>query len=253
MESECELSKKKPQATIDKPKAPSNILTMDAFMNAMARIGFNQPNLLEQTQYPMTRMSKDFNLLNSLFRGHWIVKRIIDTIAEDMTKNWYQVQSQIPPDDIKKIAQLERRISLRTRLVEGLRWGRLYGGAVGVMMIKGHEEHLEEELDYDYVMPGSFMGLLILDRWSGVYPMLELVDDISNPEFGLPKYYSITAEEMPATIVHHSRIVRFTGRDLPQWEKQMEMHWGASELEHVFDELKKRDNTSWNIANMVYG
>jgi phage-related protein (TIGR01555 family) len=31
-----------------------------------------------------------------------------------------------------------------------------------------------------------------------------------------------------------------------------EIGWGASQLEHVFDELAKRDNTSWNIASLVF-
>jgi phage-related protein (TIGR01555 family) len=52
--------------------------------------------------------------------------------------------------------------------------------------------------------------------------------------------------------VHHSRVIRFSGRKLPFWEEQAEIHWGASELEHVFDELAKRDNTSWNIAALVF-
>jgi phage-related protein (TIGR01555 family) len=30
------------------------------------------------------------------------------------------------------------------------------------------------------------------------------------------------------------------------------MYWGASELEHVYEEIVKRDNTSWNIASLVF-
>jgi phage-related protein (TIGR01555 family) len=47
-------------------------------------------------------------------------------------------------------------------------------------------------------------------------------------------------------------VLRFTGRKLPFWEDQTEMHWGACELEHVYDELVKRDNTSWNIAALIF-
>jgi phage-related protein (TIGR01555 family) len=35
-------------------------------------------------------------------------------------------------------------------------------------------------------------------------------------------------------------------------EKYTEQQWGTSEVELVFDELKKRDNTSWNIAQLVF-
>ena len=32
----------------------------------------------------------------------------------------------------------------------------------------------------------------------------------------------------------------------------VESYWGASEIEHVYDELKKRDNSSWNIASLIF-
>ena len=52
--------------------------------------------------------------------------------------------------------------------------------------------------------------------------------------------------------VHYSRILRFTGDDLPYWEAQAEQNWGASVVESIFDELKKRDNVSWNIAQLTF-
>lgn len=39
--------------------------------------------------------------------------------------------------------------------------------------------------------------------------------------------------------------------ELPEWEKQAELYWGLSEVELLFDELKKRDYTSWNIVSLV--
>ena len=50
---------------------------MDAFANALARLGTGTPNLLESTEYPNTRLTQDFNLMNSLYRSHWIVRKII--------------------------------------------------------------------------------------------------------------------------------------------------------------------------------
>jgi len=52
--------------------------------------------------------------------------------------------------------------------------------------------------------------------------------------------------------VHHSRIVRFIGCDLPEWEWQAETYWGSSIIENVYEELKKRDNTSANIAGLIF-
>lgn len=226
--------------------------TADAFTNAPARLGFGQPNLLEATEYPLTRLTQDFQLMTSLYRSHWVVRRLIDAVPEDATKAWYKITSQMPPESMNRIARAERRTQVRRKLTDGLRWARLYGGALGVMMISGHEDMLEEPLDFDAVLPGSFQGILLAERWSGVEPSAELETDISCTDFGLPMFYNFEDGVGNRMRVHHSRVLRFVGRQLPLWERQAEQYWGASELEHVFDELKKRDNTSWNIAQLIF-
>lgn len=242
--------KSRAEPAMAKPKA---VKTTDAFQNPLTRSGAFMPNVLEATMYPLTRLSRNWQLLNSLYRSHWVIRRIIDVIPSDMLKNGYKLLSQMPPDQLKKVTQLERQTKLTLKIKEGLRWGRLYGGAAGVILIDGHDDILDEPLDYDMIMPGSFKGLLIVDRWSGISVDEELVTDISDPEFGLPKYYTITTEGMERGIrVHHSRICRFMGRDLPYLEKLAETYWGASEIEHVYDELKKRDNVSWNMAMLTF-
>ncbi len=52
--------------------------------------------------------------------------------------------------------------------------------------------------------------------------------------------------------IHHSRVLRFIGRELPYMETVAEQYWGASELEHIWDELQKRSATSANIAQLVF-
>ncbi|WP_205510324.1 phage portal protein [Paenibacillus elgii] len=242
---------KKPGPKMPEPKLPLG-LTTDAFQNVLARLGHGTPNLLEGTEYPLTRLTQNSQLMNSLYRSHWIVRRIIDTIPEDMTRNWITITTQMAPDQIRRLDKIWRVRKVKQRILQGLRWGRLYGGAAGLIMIEGHQDELDQPLDYDFIMPGSFKGLMILDRWSGVFPSSELVDDIDDPDFGLPKFYQVTLDEGKTMNVHHSRIVRFVGRDLPYWEKLAEVSWGASEIEVVFDELKKRDNTSWNIAQLIF-
>ena len=224
---------------------------LDSYTNPLAKLGLDQPNTSEAAGYVMTRRTQDYNLMNTLYRDNWIARRLIDVVPEDMMKNGYKITSQIKPEAIAKLEKLERKVQLRKRILSGLKWGRLYGGAIGVIIIAGQEDMLGEPLDYDAIMPGSFKGIVILDRWSGVQAGSEIVSDINDPDFGLPAYYD-TYGKTSAVRVHHSRVVRFTGRDLPFIEEQMEMYWGASELEHVFDEIKKRDNTSWNIAQLVF-
>jgi phage-related protein (TIGR01555 family) len=227
--------------------------TNDSFQNPMTRSGVFMPNALEATEYTLTRFTRNWQTINALYRSHWIVRRIIDVIPEDMIKNGYHILTQLSPDQIKKIVRCDRTTRTSRRILEGLKWGRLYGGAGALIMIEGHENQLDQPLDYDMIMPGSYKGLLVLDRWSGVTPEDKLVSDISDPEFGMPEYYTVSSDALTVGIrVHHSRIIRFMGRPLPYLEQLAETYWGASELEHVIDELKKRDNVSWNIAMLTF-
>ncbi len=237
-----------------KNKAPvRRMRVQDAFSNELARLGFDTPNLLEGTQYSMARIGRDFLMLNSLYREHWIVRRIIATIPEDMTKNWIKITSQVKPDLLRRFDLELRRTQLISKITKGLKWGRLYGGAVAVMLVKGQGDDLSQPLNVDAIMPGDFAGLAVFDRWNGVYPSGDLETNIEDPEFGLPKFYNVADPETGVNVrVHHSRCLRFIGNDLPYWEEIAEQYWGGSVIESVFDELKKRDNVSWNIAQLTF-
>ena len=228
-------------------------LIFDGFSNLLARIGQGSENIMEATAYHNNNLTGDIYTLNALYRTNWVVKRLIDVVPEDMMKNWYKITGPLDLKDVNRLKRLERRVQLRPKILEGLRWGRLYGGAAGVIIIDGQHEYLDEPLTPDMVMPDSFQGLIILDRWSGIQADSELVSDTADPEFGLPMYYTISSAAVKYGFkAHHSRVVRFPGRPLPFYEAVQEQYWGASELEHVFEEIKKRDNTSYNIASLVF-
>ena len=229
-------------------------IAMDAFANPPAKLGYGAENLTESAEYPITRLTQNYMLLLSLYRGSGILKRIVNKPVEDALSHWYKITSQITPEQSDMLHRLERRTKMRQNLEKGLKWGRLYGGAAGLIMIDGQGDMLNEPLDLNTIEPDSFKGIYIVDRWSGVYPSLEMVDDIGSPSFGEPEYYQVRVnEESTADMtVHHSRILRFTGEELPYWERQVEQCWGSSVIETIFDSLRRYDNTIGNIAQLVF-
>lgn len=230
-----------------------NVSTADNFSNPVARLGFGTQNLMQASVYPMVRLTQNYELLNSLYRNNWIVQNIISTIPEDVTKRWFRITSEIDPDNMDKITRLQRQTHLRNKVVEGMKWGRLYGGAGALILIEGQEDMLDIPLDLDMILPNSFKGLYILDRWSGIYPDLELISDINDPDYGLPAYYSLIDKDGAFNFkVHHSRIIRFPGRKLPYYEEINELYWGQSEIESIYEEIVKRDNVSNNMASLTF-
>ena len=221
----------------------------DAFSNPLFHLGFGSQSPLEATEYPLTRMTDNYALLNSLYRTNWVVQNVVGLAVDDMLREWYEITGSITPAAIKALAKLERQTRLRARLNEGLRWGRLYGGAAGLILINGQED-LSKPLDLGMIYPGSFQGLYILDRWQGITPNMELVFDGGEE---VPESYSITdGRGHTVATVHHSRVVRFTGRDLPRIERQTELYWGESEIEALYQEVVSHDNVSANMAALTF-
>ena len=225
------------------------VSVQDAFANPLFRLGWGSQSPLEATEYPLTRMTDNYALLNSLYRDNWGVQNVVGLMVDDMLREWFQVKGSVTPEMQDAMERLERDTRLRDRINAGLRWGRLYGGAAGLMMIKGQED-LSKPLDLDMILPGAFQGLYILDRWMGITTNNGLVMEAGEP---VPEYYSITdAQGNTVARVHHSHVIRFTGRELHEIERIAEMYWGESEVEALYKEVVAHDNVSANMAALTF-
>ena len=228
------------------------VQTADAFSNPLFHLGYGSQSPLEATEYPLTRMTYDYALLNSLYRSNWVVQNVVGIIPDDMLREGFTVSGSISPKYQQELDRCLRQTQLYDRINEGMRWGRLYGGAAGLILIRGQED-LSKPLELETILPGTFAGLYIVDRWSGITPDMELVSDLADPDFGLPKYYDINmADGRTVVSVHHSRIIRFVGRELPYLEKMAEMYWGESEVEALYADVVKHDNVAANMAALTF-
>ena len=230
------------------------VQSFDAFTNMPARMGFGTPSLTEATQYNMVRWTYDYWLMITLYRNHWISRKIVDGPAQDMVRAWPRLTSDIDPEDITRIDRVIRKTRVKSQILDTLKWARLFGGAGALMVIKGHENRLDEPLDYDTIELGAFKGLIPFDRWSGIQPEGVVSSDIEEPLlFNLPEEYRVqTPEGGGSFAVHSSRILRFTGPSVPAPEYQAQQYWGISVLEPAYEEIRKRDNMSWNMLSLSF-
>lgn len=233
-------------------------LAKDGYNNMIAKLGADQNNALSASYYSGSGLTQQWQQLTIMYRESWLVKKIIDIPSEDMTKSWISIDTQLSQDGIDRIEKEMRQFKIQKKMTEAVRWARLYGGTIAIILIDGQEDMMDQPLDLTLVMPGAFRGLIVKDRWSQIEPSMELVSDMQDPDYGYPKFYNVgeLAKEdnmhSKSVRVHHSRCIRMVGRELPYAEEESEMYWGASELEHIFDELNKREATSSNIAQLVF-
>lgn len=230
--------------------------TVDGFDNFVSRLGLNNDNTLSAGTYNFNLITRNRILLEAAYRGSWIVGAVVDSVAEDMTRAGINITTSIP-DDLKVLQHNMVRLQIWHSIQLLIKWGRLYGGAIGVLQIQGQK--LDTPLDVETVAEGQFKGIVVYDRWM-LNPLLTPVIE-SGPEMGLPAFYQITtqtnlydplaASATGSVTVHHSRVIRFTGIDLPFFQAITEMMWGESILERLWDRLISFDNATLSSASLI--
>lgn len=226
------------------------LFTTDSFQNFALGLGVGTDNALGQSTYgyyPITRIRV---LLEWIHRGSWLGGIAVDVVADDMTRAGIDVVSSMEPDEIVLLQSAMRRRGIWSAINETWRWGRLYGGAISVMMIEGQDP--STELRLESIAPGQFLGLLVLDRWL-VNPDLQNL--VFSPDYGMvPKFYNVPAGTMglPEMRIHHSRVLRVEGVRLPYQQRLTEMLWGLSVYERLYDRLIAFDSATMGAAQLVY-
>ncbi len=245
----------------------------DGFSNLVARLGTAQGtgNQLSEGDYVFNLLSRNRVQLEAMYRGSWLVGAVVDSVAEDMTRAGITITSTEEPEEIEEMNQAISRLQIMSSVQDTIKWSRLYGGAIGVMMIDGQD--LETPLKIDRIQKGQFSGLSVFDRWQ-LWP--DLTNVIRNgPDIGLPAYYTIigapdiirmmseeangkagtfdisNAAQNGGLKVHHSRIIRLSGVKLPYYQAITEMLWGMSEIERLQDRLVSFDGATMSAANLI--
>lgn len=235
------------------PAGRSASPTTDSFQNVAARLGIGSgvDNLASGATYTLNPITRQRSQLEWMYRGSWIIGQAVDCVAEDMTRAGIDISSDIAPDQIDLIQKEVDRLGIWPTLTEVIKWSRLYGGAIGVLLIDGQD--VETPLRPDSVSKGQFRGVLCLDRWVVVPAIEETVQELG-PHLGKPAFYDVmvSAPAFGGKRIHYSRVIRMEGIDLPYWQKVAEYGWGLSVVERIYDRLVAFDSTTQGTAQLVY-
>ncbi len=194
-------------------------------------------------------LSHDRQQLEDMYRTSWLVGRMVNVVAEDMVRGGIDIRAQWEVGRTDDLTRAYRRMGCPGRLSDAIKWARLYGGALAVILIDGDD--LATPLNVSNIVKGSFRGLFVLDRWQ-VTPDSELIMELG-PLLGYPVYYNVVLQQaIGGAKIHHSRVLRFVGVELPWQQRLTEMHWGASVVEQAYDRLLAYDSATQGSANLLF-
>lgn len=225
--------------------------TKDSFQNFAARVGLGTGNQHDQSGYGFNFLSRNRLKLEAMYRSSWVVGQVVDVVADDMTRKGVKLSGLTDPKESEKIDQEMDRLQVWGRLNKTIKWSRLYGGAIAVMMIDG--QNVSTPLNPNTIGKDQFKGLLVLDRWM-VQPTLEDLVTELGPDYGTPRYYDVITDSVGLCNqkVHYSRVIRMDGVELPYNQSITENLWGQSVIERLEDRLTIFDSATLGAGQLVY-
>lgn len=194
---------------------------------------------------PMNRIAHRANVPNSfglneqLFESEWIVRRVIESIPEDATREWieFSVKDNEKSQDIEqKVNSKMEELDLRCQIEEAFVLSRLYGGSIAIITTNGGGKP-EEPLNENDIQ--SITSLNLLDRWQ--VDISKAFDDPLKPNFGEPELYRLSpvadigTTTITQSVIHSSRVVRFDGDFLPKRLRIKNNGWHRSIIESIND------------------
>ncbi|HET8689350.1 MAG TPA: DUF1073 domain-containing protein [Methanosarcina sp.] len=217
----------------------------DGFSNLVGKLGFgNVDNQLSQGYFDFNYLTQNRVQLEAAHRGNWLCQALVDRIAEDMTRAGFTIHGEIDPDRLSDFQAIIQRKGIMQDIGDGIRWGRLFGGALALMLVDGVD--YSKPFDAEKIKQGKFRGIKVYDRWRTVPNTNQLIQ--SGRDTGLPEMYHIIDLALD---VHHTWLFRFIGDKLPYYQSVREMLWGASVLENVLDRIVAFESVTLGAANLV--
>ena len=213
---------------------------VDGYKNMLNKYGTAQDNS-EAYQYTPEGKIPDIELTHQ-YESNGLFAKIIDTPAEEVVKHDFDLGIE---DEVVNtlIRDAMESLDWEERFADAIRWARLYGGSIIVMMINDGGG-LEEPVNWKKVK--GIDELLVFER-SIVYPDYsslytgygEIVSSHSKSKFGMPEYFyvfSMTGQFK----VHESRCLVFRNGRMPQLGMSQEYRfWGVPEYQRIKRALRE--------------
>ncbi|MGK0705323.1 DUF1073 domain-containing protein [Yokenella regensburgei] len=240
------MSRKKRQNGAQKP-----VRTADGYNNFPARLGPQTQNIQSPGVYLPGYISRNRVQLEYAYRSSFLVGASVDAMADDMTRKGISINSRMQPGEKTQLDTFWDEAAIWDGLNDTLKWSRLYGGALMVVLIAGQD--MSTPLRMEAIGKGQFKGVLVLDRWMVQPSYSDLVTDFG-PCFGKPKFYQVVTDQqgIPLWNIHHSRVIRMDGDSLPFQQALTENGWGMSVVERVYERVQAFDTATVGTTQLIH-
>lgn len=213
----------------------------DGYVNLLNKYGTTQDNS-EAYKYEREPIIPDMQL-TSLYEGNGLFSKIIDTPAEEALKHGFDLN--VKSDELNAfIEDALDDLEWEEKAATAIKWARLYGGAIIVMLIDDGRG-LEEPVDWENIH--SIDELRVYERaivqpdYTSLYKQDYGGKGRGNrvSKFGQPEFYYVSSIYGSFT-VHESRCLVFRNGVLPeQTSNTTYLFWGMPEYVRIRRALRE--------------
>ena len=215
---------------------------LDGFRNLTTGLGYSKDQNVKHVAYWNRTTRQD---AQQLYSGTDMAGKIANIIPFDGTRagiTW--TVKDADPEAVTDFAAFMDAELERLKAWQKLRWAwelaRVYGGAIVLMIIDDGEEY---DMPVNMQRIRSIDALHVLDRWSFTISSSDLINDLDDPNYGLPEYYCYDGSGSPvisegAIKIHRSRVLRFDGNYLPNELYKNNGYWHDSIYGRLYNSIR---------------
>ena len=193
--------------------------------------------------------SKIFNEaeLNDLYRSDGFGKRVVNIVAAEMVREWFKVAN----DTDNKIVEYLNDLKAKTKIDRMLKWDRLHGGALAILLISDGQENLAEPLNENNM--SAIEDIRIYDRWAVNWSTADLYQEPTHKKYATPERFTVNPRigGLGSFQVHESRTLFFDGMDLPDISRAANGGWGDSVFQAIYTQLRGLGNVYSSVETIL--
>lgn len=225
----------------------------DGYVNLVNKYG-TQKDQSEQYRFIPEPEYPD-ELLAMYYEGNGLFAKIIDTPAEEAVKHGFELDGVNDEKLISFYKEALDELDWDETAMTALKWARLFGGAIAVMLINDGRG-LEEPVDWRHIQ--SIDDIRVFDRSliQPDYQSLYIYDNhdpfrTRGSRLGMPEYFSVFSKH-GNFIVHESRCLVFQNGILPENTRSTTYQmWGVPEYIRIHRAVRDAEIAHRNAPKLL--
>lgn len=239
-----------PETRLDSAQE-TKVVRNDDWKNSMVGLAQTQDKS-QYTRYNGANIIDDGTLLE-MYLGDGLGSRIVDVVADDMTREWIYIDEEAQR---KTIFNVLDTLNAEEAYNTAIKWQRLYGGS---LIIIGAMDGRSIELPLYEKAIRNIEYLKVVDRTCIDLANSVFDTDPNSVTYGKVLKYNIRYQIQNTFVdilIHYTRVLEFHNDPIPIGKytglNQDLRYWGISSLQKINESIRDLGGISQSIVNILY-